>query len=562
MHYIKYSIVLLYLLALFCNLGCQSKKSKSNLELSSIDLLRGDIVLCGGDQFGEVSFSLSCNYDTRATFDLAISLLHSFEYEEAEKAFVKVIDVDPDCAMAYWGVAMCNLGHPRWEPKHDEFEKSSNILRIAESLSKTPREEDYLDAIGAYYHNEWDKSDHKTRSLLMEKKMEEIYNKYENDTEAAIFYALALFRTADPKDKEYIKQRKAGGILESIFPDQPNHPGIAHYIIHHYDNPELAKLALPTARRYADIAPASAHAQHMPSHIFTRLGLWDESIQSNLNSASSARCYAEEVEMKGHWLDEIHAMDYLVYAYLQKGDNAKAIEQYEYLQTMYYVYPVKSSIAYPFAAIPARIALENKQWEEAANVKVHESELQWDQFPWSKSIIHFARSLGASHIGDINSAEKELATLQSHYQELIDKEDNYEADQVMIQIKASQAWIQYAKGNNEEAIDLMHEAAIMEDNTQKHPVTPGEVLPARELLGDMLLAMDKASDALEAYEQDLKEHPNRFNGIYGAALAAKGVGDEKKATMYFEMLLTLVETSDSNRPEVDEARAFLGQIES
>ena len=269
----------------------------------------------------------------------------------------------------------------------------------------------------------------------MEKKMEEIYKKYAKDTEAAIFYALTLNSTADQTDKNYPNQRKAGKILESIFPDQPNHPGIAHYIIHNYDYPELAHLALPTARKYAEIAPASAHAQHMPSHIFTRLGLWEESIQTNLNSASSAVCYTESIEMKGYWFQETHAMDYLVYAYLQQGDNAKANDQLRHLQTMNKVNPANiSAVAYPFAAIPARIVLENKQWPDAANLNLHKSDLQWDQHPWEKSIIYFARALGASHTGDIEAAEKELALLQSSRQELIDLGDNYSADQVLVQI--------------------------------------------------------------------------------------------------------------------------------
>ncbi len=561
MQLFKNSFIVFCFLALFCTTGCQNKRSKPNPELVDIDLLRGDIILCGSDEFGEVSFSLSCNYDTQKSFDLAVTFLHSFQYEEAEKAFVRVIDEDPGCAMAYWGVAM-SIYHSLWAPPSLEgLEKGSKILKIAESISKSSREKEYLDAIGAYF-TDWAKIDHKTRALNMEKKMEEIYNKYEDDVEAAIFYALALNSTADPTDKSYTNQRKAGGILESIFPDQPNHPGIAHYIIHNYDNVELAHLALPTARKYAEIAPASAHAQHMPSHIFTRLGIWRESIESNLDSESSAQCYAETHDLDGHW-EQMHAMDYMIYAYLQIADNINANEQYNRLQAMNKTYSADFLTAYPFASIPARIVLENKQWAEAANLKFHSWELQWEQFPWEKSIIHFARALGSSHMGDINSAEKELAILQSLQQELAAKEgEEYKANQVLIQVMASQAWLNFAKGNNEEALILMQEAADMEDKTEKHPVTPGEVLPARELYGDLLLAMNKPSQALEAYEIDLKGHPNRFNGIYGAAIASKGVGDEEKAIMYFEMLMKLVESTESDRPEIEEARAYVEQSAS
>ena len=530
-------------------------------ELVDIDLLRGDIILCGGIQFGDVSFSLSCSYETREDFNLGISLMHSFENNEAEKAFVRVIDKDPDCTMAYWAIAMSRIS-PNWGPRREVFDDTRQLLKIAESLPKTSREKDYIDAMGAYYYSYYEKTDHRTRAVKVEKKMEEIYLKYEDDTEAAIFYALILYISTDPDDKNYTNQLKAGKILESIFPDQPNHPGIAHYIIHNYDNPELAPLALETARIYADIAPASAHAQHMPSHIFTRLGLWDESINTNLNSQSSAQCYAESAGLD--WPREpreVHTLGYLLYAYLQKGDNIRAGDLYTYLKTIYKM-PSVDFIAYHFAAAPVRIALENKQWDMAMNVSVHPSTVQWDLFPWQKSLQSFARVLGAVHTGDLKRAEQELDSLQSFRQELLTMEDQYKANQVMIQIKAAQAWIYYAKGNNEEAIALMIESADMEDKTLKHAVTPGEVLPARELLGDMLLEMNKPAQALEAYQLDLKRHPNRFNGIYGAAVAAKNSGEQEMAILYFEELLKLAEGVDSDRVELEEAREFVRQKES
>jgi tetratricopeptide (TPR) repeat protein len=541
-------------------IGCQEQRGSSS-ELITVEQLMGDIVLCGGDTFGEVTFALSCDVDTHETFELAISLLHSFEYDEAKKAFANVIDTDADCAMAYWGLAMTYLGHPKFRPAKENFDAGLEIIEFTKTLSKTSKEGEYLDALGAYFEDEWDteKSDHLARSRKMAQKMSDIYNKYPDDKEAAIFYALTLFGTADQKDKTYEYQRLGGAILESIFPDQPDHPGIAHYIIHNYDHPELAKLALSTARKYADIAPASSHAQHMPSHIFTRLGLWDESIQSNLNSASAAVCYASDTEMDGNWHNEIHAMDYLVYAYLQKGDNDKAMEQYDHLKTMTKEYPSTSS-PYNFGAIPVRMVLENKQWEKAAELKYHSTEHHWDQFPWERALLHFARSLGASHIGDISLAEKELDTLRFLHHQLVDSEDHYRADQVLIQVKASQAWIAYAKGNYDKALTLMNQAVELEEKTGKHPVTPGEVIPASEFLGDMLLEMNKPKQALEAYITDLEGHPKRFNGIYGAAIAAKGVGDLEKATVYFEQLLKLCEGVNSNRSELEEAKEYLSEI--
>lgn len=555
----KKSFLVFYLLALLCIIGCQSKKSIPP-KIVDIDLLRGDIVLCGGDQFGEVSFSLSCSNKTRPAFDLAVSLLHSFEWDEAKKAFMKVIDEDPDCPMAYWGLVRSYLGHPRFRPNQQDFEKGVSILKVAESLPKTTREQAYFDALAAYYQDDWTETmDRIDRSLKMEKKMEEIYLKNPDDKEAAIFYALALFGSADFSDKTFPKPKKAGAILESIFPDQPNHPGIAHYIIHNYDFPELAHLSLSTARRYADIAPASAHAQHMPSHIFTRLGLWDESIDSNFNSAAAAQCYAEETGMSGHWHNEIHAMDYLVYAYLQKGDNIKAEELYQYLLTIDKVYPEDASI-YNFGAIPARIVLENKQWTKAMSISQHISNVQWEQFPWEIAITHFARSLGASHTGNIQFAETELAVLNSLHQQLVKINETYKANQVMIQVKAAQAWIYYANGRKQKALRFMQQADSLEDQTEKHPMTPGEVLPASELLGDMLLAMDQPSEALKAYEKNLKRNPYRFNGIYGAAMAAQKMGDQNTAAKYFEELILLAEGVDSDRAELEEARAYLKEI--
>ncbi len=548
--------ILTLIAAISLMVSCQD--SKPNPELLNIDLQRGDVILCGGERFGEVSFSLSCKYSVQETFDLAVSLLHSFEYDEAEKTFVKVIDADPDCAMAYWGVAM-SIYHALWAPPGDkDLERGAKILQIAKSIPKTDREEEYLEAIGLYYEG-WDKVDAKTRAKRMADKMEEIYEKYKDDTEAAIFYALALNSTADPTDKDYTNQRKAGKILESLFPDQPNHPGIAHYIIHNYDNPVLAEKALSTARKYAEIAPASAHAQHMPSHIFTRLGLWEESIQSNLNSTSSARCYAENAGFEGMWDEELHGIDYLVYAYLQQGDSKKAMEQYEYLNTIKKIYPVNFKV-YGVAAIPARIALENRDWNLAANLKLPAIEIPWDKFPWQKAIVHFARALGALHLDKINLAELEIEKLNALHQNLVNMDNKYQANQVQIQIKTALAWLSFKKGNHHEALTLMRESAEMENNTAKHPVTPCEVLPARELLGDMLLAMNKPKEALEAYELDLETHPNRFNGIYGAAMASHRAGEQDKTKLYFERLLTLATSSNSDRSEIKEAQEFIQSI--
>lgn len=551
------STVLITLVFLTILFACKEKSVKPNPALASIDLLRGELLLCSSDQFGEVSFSLSCNYETRETFDLALSLLHSFEYAEAEKAFVKVIDTDPECAMAYWGVSM-SIFHSLWMQSDISYlDKGRKLLAIAKTLPTSEREKDYLNAIGAFYDN-WDSIDQKTRKLMYEKKMQELYIKHKDDTEAAVFYALAIRATADPNDKTYTNQKKSGKILEDLFKKFPNHPGIAHYIIHNYDYPELADLALTTARTYAKIAPASAHAQHMPSHIFTRLGLWDESINTNINSTSSAVCYAESVQPDANWSQEIHALDYMVYAYLQMGNNQKAIEQLEYVQTIENVFPEDHFAAtYALAAIPVRVLLENKQWNKAALLEVPAIKFPWENLLWEKSMIHFGKSLGLSHIGEIQSAEKEIDILNTIHKKLLAKNEAYKAGQVHIQINAGKAWIEFAKGNQNEALNFMKIAAELESKTSKHPVTPGEVLPADELLGDLYFALNQPGKALEAYEINLKGHPNRFNGLYGAAVAAKKIGDNEKAKKYFSELIELAKNSNSDRLELQEAKEFI-----
>ena len=561
MKFYKIASLILGIILFFSIASCK-KKPKPNPALASIDLLRGDILLCGSTQFGDVSFSLECSYNSREAFDLAISLLHSFEYAEAEKAFVKVIDADPECAMAYWGVAMSTY-HELWAPPGPkELEKGSKLLEIAHSLPKSKRASEYLDAIGVFYNN-WETLDHRTRELLYEKKMEQLYLNNKDDVEAAVLYALSLTSSADPNDQTYINQKKSGAILENLFQENPNHPGIAHYIIHTYDYPEIASLGLTTARKYAQIAPSSAHAQHMPSHIFTRLGLWQESVNANLNSSSSAICYSESVAAEGHWSQEVHAMDYLVYAYLQLGESDKVTEQKDYMKSIKKTYPSNNfAVAYTANAIPARIALENRDWNEAANLELPTLEFQWDNFPWEKSILHFAKAFGFIRSGNIDSAEKELALIKTFHEQLMkasDAESIYKAGQVNIEIKIIEAWTALAKGNNHEALNLMKLASKLESETSKHPVTPGEVLPADELLGDMLVLLNKPKEALNAYEINLIGHPNRFNGIYGAAIAAKLSGNEEKADLYFNQLLKLTEHSKSDRPELIVAKDFVSR---
>lgn len=543
-------------------LSCSGKKNQANFEseLENINLQRGEITLCGSgaDQFGAVSFSLSCSEKVRPDFNLATALLHSFEYTEAEKVFAKIIDEDPTCIMAYWGAAMCNF-HPLWAPPNpDELQKGSKIIALARLINedKSSRESDYLEAIATIY-DEWNTLDYRTRLLKFEKASEKIFEKYPNDKEGAIFYALSLGASADPSDKTFRNQKKAGDILNAIFINEPNHPGIAHYIIHNYDCPELAELALPAARKYASIAVASAHAQHMPSHIFTRLGLWDESIQSNINSIASAQCYAQNLGATGHWDEELHGLDYLIYAYLQKANDEKALEQIMYLKTIKEVFPQDFKVAYCFAAMPARYALERRDWKAAAKLELEPVDFPWDRFVWEKANINFSRLLGAVHTHQLEDARKELEQIQSIHEKLIKANENYKANLVHIQMKAGEAWIKLEEGNKSKAIQLMTEAADMEDATAKHPVTPGEIIPARELLADMYLETGDFTNAINAYEADLNRHPNRFNGLYGAGLAQERAGNIKKAKKYYEQLLGNANSSISDRPQMLSIKSFI-----
>ncbi|MBA4056639.1 MAG: hypothetical protein C0490_18135, partial [Marivirga sp.] len=461
----------LALFILMCCCQVKSDQGRLKQEIQGINLTRGEITLCGSDngQFGKVVFDLSCSEKVRADFNLATALLHSFEYTEAEKVFAKVMDEDPECVMAYWGVAMSNF-HPLWAPPtNEELEKGSKVVALARSLeTKSKKESDYLEAVATLY-DDWSKIEHNTRMQKFETAAEKIYLEYPADKEATIFYALALRAASDPADKSFVKQRKAGNLLNALFPNEPDHPGIAHYLIHTYDYPELAELALPAARKYAAIAATSAHALHMPSHIFTRLGLWDESVESNKNSISAAKCYAENSGMTGHWDEELHGIDYLVYAYLQQGRDSLAKEQLDYLGSIENVFPLNNKDAYTFAAVPTRYALERKKWEEASTLKRMPDNFPWENFPWEGSIVSFGNALGAVRLHKMDDAKAALKELQDSHKTLLEKNKKYEANQVDIQIKAAEAWIRFAERDKAEAIRLMTTAATMEDATEKHP---------------------------------------------------------------------------------------------
>jgi hypothetical protein len=512
-------------------------------------------VLCTGivmahekdEKLGQVNFPVSCSGEAQTQFNRAVALLHSFWYAEAVKGFTGVTETDPTCAMGYWGIAM-SLWYPLWQPPSEAMlKKGWSALEQAKAVGgKTDREQHYIAAIEVFYKDA-DTLDHRTRSLAYEKAMEQLSSRYQEDREASVFYALALNATASPNDKTYANQLKATAILEKVFEGQPDHPGVAHYLIHSYDYPPLAERGLDAARRYAKIAPSAPHALHMPSHIFTRLGLWQESIESNLNSAAAA---------KGHnsTFEQLHALDYLAYAYLQGAQDLAAKRVLDDRNATVQGDLENFAAAYAFAAIPARYTLERRRWAEAVALEPRPSKVKY-----TEAITYFARATGAARSGDVARARENVATLQSLQTTLVEAKQSYWAEQVEIQRRVAEAWLAHAEGKHDEALTLMRSGADLEDSTEKHPVTPAPIFPAREMLGELLLELNNPAQALKEFETSMQREPNRFNGIYDAARAAELSGDRDKARKYYANLMALCDQADSDRPELQQAKASLAQ---
>lgn len=510
-------------------------------------------------ELGKVNFPVTCSVSAQEQFNHAVAWLHSFEYEEAEKAFTQVTLTDQKCGMGYWGIAMSNY-HPIWAPPTtEELRKGWTAIEKARSIAaRTAREREYIAAIEVFYKDA-DKLDHRARAFAYRDAMELLSGRYPKDNEASVFYALTLIATGMmANDKSYANEKKAAEILKRVLAVEPQHPGVAHYLIHGYDFPQLASLALPAARSYAKIAPASAHAQHMPSHIFTRLGLWQDAIQSNLDAASSAKAYEIRNHLVGAWDEHLHAMDYLVYAYLQGGQDKKAQLVVDELNRIQHVEPQNFKVAYAFSAIPARVALERRRWSEAASLALSPAWFPWQRFPWAEAHVHFARALGAARTGDVESARQEVEKLTVIRRALSETKGDYDwGKQIEIHRQAAAAWLAFAEGKKEEALQLMRAAADLDDSTDKHPVTPGALIPGREQLANLLLELGRAAEALKEFETSLETTPNRFNGVYGAAKAALALKDQKKAQTYYSRLLQICLKADSARPELEEAKQSL-----
>jgi tetratricopeptide (TPR) repeat protein len=514
------------------------------------------------EKFGTVNFSTSCGAEAQPPFKVGVALLHSFAFDMAIKWFTEAAQIDPGCAMGHWGVAMAWLGNPLAGPPSPRGLKEgwAAVERAKASGAKTQRERDYIAAVETLYKDA-DKIDHRTRALAYEKAMEQLAQRYPDDREAAVFYALALNMTLNPNDKTYANQLKAAAILEKVFAEQPNHPGVAHYLIHSYDFPPIAQKGLPAARRYASLAPAAPHAQHMPSHIFTRVGAWHESIDANRASAKAAvTVLAENQYQFGlRSYESLHAYDYMMYAYLQLAKDREAKALMEEVSATRKLNVDHFAGAFALAAIPARYTLERGRWAEAAALAPTPSELPWDKFPQAESIVWFARGIGAARIGNVASAGKDLAKLEALRDALTQAKNAYWAQQSEIQRRAVAAWVTLAEGKKEEAVSLMRSAADLEDSTEKHPVTPGSIKPSRELLGEMLLELGQSAQALKEFEASHRIEPNRFSGLHGAARAAELAGDREKALGYYAKLVSLAAQADTERPELRQAKAFLGK---
>lgn len=506
------------------------------------------------EKLGTVNFSISCKPEAQAHFKRGVALLHSFGYAPATSAFADVLAADPACAMGEWGIAMSYF-HQIWAaPTTDEFARGSAAANLAVEMGgKSDRERAFIAAIAAFYRDAAT-LDHRTRVRAYEQAMMAAARAYPDDVEVAIFHALSLLAVAynSPPDRTYALQKEAASILNGLLPKYPDHPGIAHYMIHSFDYPELASLALPAARAYAAIAPDATHALHMPAHIFIRLGLWQESIKANLASAEAGAREAEKRHPGASSFNGLHATDYLIYAYLQTAQDGKARELVERVNAITSLDdPEAFAAGFAMVAVPARHALERHQWREAANLPDPPGFFPWDKLPYAGANTEFARAVGAARAGNAERARQAIARLTGIQQVTKATQKGFDwATQIEIQRLAASGWLAEAEGSKEEALRLLRAAADLEDSTSKHPVTPGALLPAREQLADLLMELGDASAALGEYESALRAQPARYNSLRGAALAAELMGKRERALELRVELAAQCTPGDGQRAEL------------
>ena len=511
------------------------------------------------EKLGVVHMATSCDVAAQKQFDRAVALLHSFQFSRAIEGFNAVLREDASCGTAYWGIALSDWSNPFAMGMKDESQLQAgreSAERGRKLGAKTEREQSYLAAVSKLY-SDYESTPQQTRLIAYREAMGEVAAKYPKDHEAQIFYALAIAASEDPADKTYAGRLKAGAILEKLFEEEPAHPGLSHYIIHTYDVPALAGKALPAARRYSEIAPDAPHALHMPSHTFTRTGNWQESIDTNIAAAAAAR-------REGQTAEELHASDYEIYAYLQTGQNEAAERIVNSLPEIAKRFDPKAIISgaggpsvgyFALAAIPARFALERRDWKQAAQLAPRET-----PFPYTEAMTWFARGLGAARLGQAAAATESATELGQIRERLLKADETYWARQVEIQELAVRAWAALAAGKKEEALRQLESAAELEDGTEKSAVTPGPLAPARELLAEMLMEMKEPAQALEQFKITLTKEPGRFRALYGAARAAQLGGSPQESQKYFGELLKYCAHSDRpGRPEILEAQRAVSQ---
>jgi tetratricopeptide (TPR) repeat protein len=551
---------------LFVLIGLASSFAVRHVECTSVPE-PGDLRAAG-----KVEFPISCAPTVQSDFSRGVALLHSFFYEEARRVFTSVAERDPKCAMAQWGIAM-TWWHPIWTPPTpDEMKAGKAAIEKAMAMNAgTDRERGFITALNVYYNSPDGSSagavgqschgpvGPRGRMIAYENAMHQLRDKYPDDFEVQTFYAFAVLGVgyATPTDTSLSKQLEAAAIFEKLWKQNANHPGVVHYLIHCYDYPAFAQRGLAAAQSYDSIAPWVPHALHMPSHIFTRLGMWDESITANQASAEASRAYAAMRHRNATEAEELHALDYMAYSYLQEARDTEAKKIVDLAAKVRKTNPeLEFSAAYALAAIPTRYAFERSDWTAAAALSVPNLP-HWSSFPFMEALIEYGHALGRAHTGDLNGARKAIARMQQLRDATKDAKFDYFKNHLDLQMQAASAWVAAAEGKKNEAIDILRRAADAEDILGKHPVSPGAFVPIREQLGGLLLEVGQPKEAQQEFEAALKIYPGRFRGLYGAARAAEQSGDKEGATRYYAKLAAQTAKAAGSRDELSHVREFL-----